>query len=602
MPIPSQPDSPLHGERWRRRDFLAAGCLFAATAAVILWQNAHLVILWDLSYVLDTSVRFADGQMPYRDFPLVHTPLTFLVQAAILRLFPGSYYPHIVYPAVIGGLGTVVSWRIVLHTLRCRVRAAWFAALVLAAPLTVLGIYCILPHPSYDCDCAFSMLVAVYLLQRLPATFTSRPGLGRAFITGAALCVPAFFKQNMGLPFLLAAVTVILLLFVAGILSRADQPADLPGPRALLAVLAGAATTFLAAMLLIELTAGIGDFLHWTVQFAGERRLPGFAAMLGIYADPTLFWMALCVVAALIALRSRFAATRWVRLLAVLLLAAPFLFTLSSVFIFYDDPDSRGDSLVVLWPLLLVFSATLAAFNLLRCRINLQTLLPLILLVAIHGTFLSQQLWGSTYAIWPLLIFLVADLVAELPSLQPPAVQLERPALAIAAVIALTLAVCGGFYTASEERLSYAQLPDGPAVRSSFPQLAGMATPGPYLPEFDELLRYAQANIPFSDGIILIPGEDPFYFATGRVPQFPVLLFDRSTDPYTPADVVREARVHRIQWLILKRDLQIKEDPTPQREATLALLMKDFAPAAHLKGYDVYRRVAPAPPAPTSAP
>jgi len=36
------------------------------------------------------------------------------------------------------------------------------------------------------------------------------------------------------------------------------------------------------------------------------------------------------------------------------------------------------------------------------------------LLAAIHGTFLSQQLWGSTYGIWPLLILLLAELLASL--------------------------------------------------------------------------------------------------------------------------------------------------------------------------------------------
>ncbi len=162
------------------------------------------------------------------------------------------------------------------------------------------------------------------------------------------------------------------------------------------------------------------------------------------------------------------------------------------------------------------------------------------------------------------------------------------PALAVA--IAATLAVCGGLYTASEERLSYIQLPEGPAQHSAFPQLKGLAAPGPYLPNFDELLRLAAANIPASDRLILLPGEDPFYFATGRVPQFPVLLFDPATDPYSPAQLVEEARARKIRWLIVKRELQIKEDVTPQREATLKALMEDFKLYSRLTGYDVYRR------------
>jgi hypothetical protein len=134
------------------------------------------------------------------------------------------------------------------------------------------------------------------------------------------------------------------------------------------------------------------------------------------------------------------------------------------------------------------------------------------------------------------------------------------------------------------------QLPNGPEEHSTFPQLAGMAVVGPYLPDFEELLRYAAANIPLSDGLILIPGEDPFYFVTGRVPRFPVLLFDPATDPYLPSQVVEEARLHQINWLIVKRRLQIKEDPTPQREATLKALLQDFTLSDQLHGYDVYRR------------
>jgi hypothetical protein len=160
----------------------------------------------------------------------------------------------------------------------------------------------------------------------------------------------------------------------------------------------------------------------------------------------------------------------------------------------------------------------------------------------------------------------------------------------LAAVVAATLLVCGGFYTASEERLSYAQLPEGPVLHATLPQLAGMTTRGNYLPAFEELLRFAGANIPVSDGLILLPGEDPFYFATGRAPQFPVLLFDPATDPYSPAQLVEQARARSIRWLIVKRNLQIKEDPTPQREALLAALLGDFALDRQLQSYDVYRR------------
>jgi hypothetical protein len=641
------------GRAWPLRDWMAAAALGVGTAATILWQNAHIVVLWDFSYVLDSAVRMADGQMPYRDFPFVHAPLTFLIQAAILRLFGRVFFHHALYAAMAGGASTVLAWRMALATLRGRVRAAWTISVLLAAPLIVLGIYCVVPLPNYDCDCGISILAAVWLLQRLAEeTHPSHKNNGVArvghpnpskakdlpqgFAAGVAACMPLFFKQNIGLPFLLAVASAAAWVLVMRTLPRrrSDETARARAP--LVALFAGAAAALLMVALLLHFTAGIHNYLHWTIQFAAQRRLPGTSVMLGVYRDPTLLWTLPCVLAALVLLRvGRIGAGARLcaRITAFALFAAPFLFALSSL-IRYDDADERGDSLLALWPMLLILAAALAVVRLVQLgrSANLRALTPLVLLAAIHGAFLSQQLWGSTYGIWPLLVLLLAEMMALVAEALPAGKRdeigadslrsrsfpqgLKRKCLrepdgtakavpfqsricaissiwfapALAALISVTLVICGGFYTASEERLSYAQFPEEPPMHSAFPELQGMATPGPYLPEFDELLRYAEGNIPESDGLMLIPGEDPFYFATGRVPRFPVLLFDPATDPYSPREIATLAQTRGIRWLIVKRDLQIKEDPTPQRAATLQLLLEEFTPAAHLRGYDVYRR------------
>src|ERR1700677_455257 len=104
--------------KFEKKDFAAAAFFFFATACFVLWQNSQVAILWDLSYLLDTSWRIALGQTPYRDFPLVHAPLTFLIQAAIIRLAGRHYFLQIAYAALIGGLGSVIGWRIILSMLR----------------------------------------------------------------------------------------------------------------------------------------------------------------------------------------------------------------------------------------------------------------------------------------------------------------------------------------------------------------------------------------------------------------------------------------------------------------------------------------------------
>jgi len=598
--LKDQLEAPLRYGRWGLRDWIAAAGLFLVTAAVVLWQDAHLVVLWDLSYTLDSSVRFALGQTPYRDFPFVHAPLTFLIQAAIIRLTGRVYWHHVVYAAAVGGLGTVLAWRIALRTLRGRLAAAWTVSVLLAAPLTVLGIYSILPLPSYDCDSAFSILVAILLLQRVTGDAQTPSASGRAkggirelllpFAAGAGVVLPLFFKQNIGLPLMAVAVGVILLMIAARLVGRTGESRAAASIPALLAVLAGAGAAVMAGGLLLQFTAGLGNYLHWTIRFAMERRLPGFKDMLGIYLEPSLLWTLPCVASALFLVRSRWAKAVWARLLALALLAAPFLSTLLALF-FSDDADDRAGSLLALWPLVLTLSLALALFYLVRGQIN-RALVPAALLAAIHGTLLSQQLWGSTYAIWPLLVLLVAEMIAFLASFRQSGATRAGWSLeaALSVVIAATLLVCGGLYMASEERLSYIDLPDGPIVHSTLPQLKGMAMPGPYLPDFEELLRFAAADIPASDGLILLPGEDPFYFATGRIPQFPVLLFDPATDPYSPDQTLELARASNIRWLIVKRELQIKADVTPQREATMKALLGDFKPYARLTGYDVYRR------------
>ncbi len=73
----------------------------------------------------------------------------------------------------------------------------------------------------------------------------------------------------------------------------------------------------------------------------------------------------------------------------------------------------------------------------------------------------------------------------------------------------------------------------------------------------------------------MIPGEEPFYFATGRVPRFPVPFFDPTIDPYSPAEIASLVRSRNIRWLIVKTDLQTNEDPTPDRAETMNLLMRN---------------------------
>ncbi len=583
---PQRPAGPANQESnsWRLRDFIAAALLFLGTAAFVCWQNSRVAVLWDLGYLLDTSWRIAVGQVPYRDFPLVHPPLTFVLQAVLIRLAGRHYLVPVAYAAIAGGIGTVLTWRIVLRIVRGATvfaSAGWPVALILAAPLTVLGVYSVYPHPIYDCDCVLAIVVAVLLLTSL-ATAGKVAGSSWALpvVAGAATVLPVFFKQNMGLPFLAAVGAGVLLLLILEFLKSRSIHRALRSEFAF--VLVGMASALFLGLAAIAGTAGIGNYLHWTVQFAAQRRLPGLALMLSVYREQSLLWMLPALGAGLALCCTRLVERRWARIAAMCLMAAPLAATLLLLFM-QDDAEDRADNLLALWPLLLLAGFVVAAFEL-RRGITLGRLMPFFVLAAIHGTFLSQQLWGSTYALWPLLMVLLVQTLAALPARARPVM------ISTAAMLGAVFTICGGLYAVSLERLSYIQIPDAPLEHSSVPALRGVSDRGPYLANFDELVDFTEREIPRADPLLVLPGEDPLYYATGRIPRFPVTLFDPTTDPYEAPELLAEARRRDVRWVIVKRVQQINEDPMPERARSMELVDAEYALYRRLDGYDIYRK------------
>lgn len=568
--------------RWIDR--LAALFLFSATAVVVVWQNARLAVLWDLSYTLENSYRVSLGDIPYRDFPFVHAPVTFLIQAALIKLAGRVYWHHAVYCAAVGGLSTVLTWRILHIVLRHTVAHARLLAFLLSLPLIPLGVYCIFPHPFYDPDCTFFILLGVLLLQRLELKPSSTT---RALLAGIALMIPLFVKQNTGLAFLTAAALLLIAVLVVERLRQ--RPV-----RAYVLVLAGAAVGLAVALLLIQFTAGLKNYWHWTIQFAAERRTPATDEMLGVYADKTiLLWIAFIAVGAIFLWlsrqRSRGSDHVWA-LLSALLIAAPFIWP--AIYLLREhDPSERADRLLAVWPVLLIFSFVVAIIGVKRRR-GISLILPFIIIGAIHGAFMSQQLWGSTYAIWPLFMILLAIILAELSSfLKNLSSWMTIP---LTSLIVLSLVIAGGFYVRSHERLDYANLDEGELKRSTLPQLKGLAVRGEWIPNFEELVRYTEREIPRGEGILILPGEDPFYYTTGRRPQFPVLLFDHTVNPYSAEEILKICRDRNIRWVIIKQDLQDEDEQVEQeRDRLTEAVEQEFEQVESLKNYDIYRLKGP---------
>jgi hypothetical protein len=578
-------------KRWARQDWIVAAILFLATSAVVVWQNSRLTVLWDLSYILENSYRISLGDIPYRDFPFPYAPLTFLIQAALIKLTGRVFWHHIIYCAVIGGLASVITWRIVLHSLGDVKRARWLA-FMFSVPLVPLGIYCVYPHPFYDSDCTLAILICVLLLQRLKATSS-----GRAFFTGVTLAIPLFVKQNTGLAFVASVVAALVFLIVIEGLNR--RPV-----RGYVSAIWGALFGLGSALLVIHLTAGVQNYWQWTIRFAASRRMPQLTEMLSAYGDISVLLSTVAFAAGALALWLNRYASRVIHLLATVLMSAPFVWPVIYLLI-EPEPSDRAERLLAVWPFMLIVSSALAIFTFKR-RSGTALVLPFVLIAAAQGAFLSQQLWGSTYALWPLWIILVAGVIDAVSSFVKPTrlladsispvanTKTDWVVIPLTTVISLSMLIAGSFYVWSHERLDYAELSDGELAHSRLPALRGLSMRGDFIPGFEELVDYAEREIPPDAGVLMLPGEDLFYYTTGRRPRFQVLMFDRTINPYS-ADEIRDiARDRRIDWLIVKQEVQLEDGQVKQfRDDLLGRLEQDYEQVESLDNYEVYRRKPP---------
>ena len=435
-----------------------------------------------------------------------------------------------------------------------------------------------LPHPFYDPDAAFVLLLCVFLLLWLEKRgFPSIP----TFLLGVLLVVPLFVKQNIGLAFLGSCGLAFLFFIVLG-LWRKKTPV-----RPYLLLLAGIAVGLGIGYMVVEQTVGFENYKYWTLTFAAARRTPPISEMLAVYADWLLLVWAAAFIAGAILVTRNFEDRKWPQIAGTILMVLPFIWPVAYLLI-DADASERAERLVGLWPMVFVASIILA-YILLRRLHGIAAALPFILIATAHGVFLSQQLWGSTYAIWPLLMILIGLVLVLL--YDPGEQRGGSVVLSVTAVISICITTAGAFYVYSNERLDYVDFEDGDMVHSTLPQLQGLSMRGDFIPDFEELVKYTSDNIPPDDGILNLPGEDLFYYTTGRHPHFPVLLFDVTNNPYNAAEISDRVLASDIEWIIVKNDTQIEEDSMiDSRDAIFELLKPSFRNVESLNNYEIYKR------------
>jgi hypothetical protein len=204
-----------------RRDSTLLSLLAGAFSfPLVLWMNSRFTVLYDYSYVVNTSWRWQQGQLPYIDQVVALPPGTFAVVAVFFNLLGTNSTVFAVIGALNGALSSFFLSEIYYKTRPSPYNSGTDIprVVLLAGVFGVLNSQIVLYFPFYDCFAATGVLFLVYKIMGLK----TQPGNFALFGVGIAATVPLFFKLNVGV----FSITGATLWLIIEVLLRRKNKAD----------------------------------------------------------------------------------------------------------------------------------------------------------------------------------------------------------------------------------------------------------------------------------------------------------------------------------------------------------------------------------------
>ena len=536
------------GRRFELLGFLALGL------SIVFFQATRSTPLLDWSYVAEIAHRVRLGFHFYRDLDVVLPPGTFLIQRQLLRLPLDFSTAQLLYSGVQAGLTwfmcTRVAWRLCSH------RGVYWALIAL-----LVGYGIAYPYPFYDYDVAFASALFLFVLNGNLRH--------RDLLLGLLSWGPLAFKQSAGVGFAFAAHVLLI------IQTCAQSEAGPPGPR-LRHLALGSLLGLVGLIGLFGLASDWVDprtIFSWTWTQPARLRGSMIANLIRDFGGRKfLFWATFSFVLAQ-------TPWRWARWTAYLPLFAPILLRGH-----FDEPVVLTSRLGQLWSVVLTIGTLGYAFNPRHVRTTLASAAFItfgVTAAVVLANAASQGLSGSTYAFPPLLAVLFACIASRDP-LPGRRIWVASFALGIA-TIALVNQIGNGRIVGNIKS-------EGDLARARTSDVRRLSAAGPFLPRFERLVEYVREEISPKDLIHVIPGEDPFYLATGRRPPLPVFQMIQVVFPYEPADIDRMLRSAGVSWIIAKTEVQALDKMTFYKVGELMALIRTRYQLHHaLPGYEIYR-------------
>ena len=561
-----------------QRDILAVSLFALAAGTLSFWNSGRACPLVDVSFVIENAYRIVAGQRPYSDFGLMVTPGSFLIAALLIKLdLPGVYGLRL-YAAAQAAGGVALTYAI-LRAANLYSKLPSPTGLLVLLP-AVFGLAVIFPWPHYNNDSTFWSLVALLCVALSGHTKSAKWRWWA--LAGVAGGLSFYCKQTTG--------TGILLGLGLGAGLRVFLPSDDARTNAFSSLCAFVLGTLLTLFVGFGALAGDSEIFSTAMQWLlvypsqadGRRLLPKF---LEEFTGLKLFVLiaALGAVALLQRARVRACAPRWF-LQALPWVLPPMIF--ATILLAFALNYSWLIHMV--WPMASILALFVLGGRLLRThRMENTDVLLLGTLAAARFAFLSHGAFASIDAAYCWLPILCICLLPH--ETDAPRAQVNRQLLSWGAIfVGCAMAV----YTITNTRLSLYIPVSGTPQKARSPALTGLATPGPFAGDLDELIALTSREIPAEEAVLFLPGEDPFYFATKREPQLSINMMGWAVYPYSDLWVAEQAELKKIPWVIVKREFQSPQSWTPLRDlhAIEAKLEETYELHQSLRAYHVYRR------------
>jgi hypothetical protein len=545
--------------------------------ATVIFQANRFWPLYDSSFIIENSYRISIGEVPYKDFLLLTTPGTYLIQAFIMKVFGSTLYPQIIYCSLISFLIYLLTYRILFFFNNGK----WLN-LAITLPVSITGGYGIISFPFYDIDCLFLILLSLFLV--LYCYKKSFPKVC-SILVGICSVIPVFFKQNMGLVYLamLHLTFIVTIFFKKGELSIKQY----------LWFFVGSILAIFLIITYISVTSGFSNFVFSTFESA-KLRLPGIISFIQynfnfVLLRRSVFWLLIAVVLKYLKLKNI-----WLYFICFFLMLSPiYLFPLRNVF--YGN-TKYYELFPTVWPVTIIVCIITVFYALVKVKdVSIFFILLLFTVVGVViVTWLPHGYPAYSVDLCPLLSVLYALLFLVLSK----SVFRRNPHLLVRLMItnSIILALLIVMFVISNHQYHwlYGYEIKEKIYHSTTPNLRGLSVPGEFVPNLDNLINFVNKEIPVNEPIILIPPEDPLNFALGRTPKFPLFIVDYwMLDIYKPEEILEKIKFCGVEWMVIKTIVQgdFSGGNWDNLGNLIYLLKKEFVLYRVLPGYEIYHKI-----------